>query len=137
MECLFCRIINGKIPSHKVYEDEHAYAFLDIYPTSRGHTVVLPKEHITSFLEMDEERAAELFASVNRIAKQVIKATEATGTNIGINNGLVAGQTVPHVHVHIIPRYENDGGGSMHTIVDSNPDREELEHLAASIYSRF
>jgi histidine triad (HIT) family protein len=137
MECLFCRIIDGEVGSHKVYEDEHAYAFLDIYPTSRGHTVVLPKEHITSFLEMDEEKAAELFASVNRIAKQVIKTTGAAGTNIGINNGLVAGQTVPHVHVHIIPRYENDGGGSMHTIVDSNPDREKLEQLAASIYSRF
>jgi len=137
MECLFCKIINGEIPSHKVYEDEHVYAFLDIYPTSRGHTVVLPKEHITSFLEMNEEKAAELFASVNRIAKQVIKTTEAPATNIGINNGLVAGQTVPHVHVHIIPRYKNDGGGSMHTIVDSNPDTGELEQLAASIYSRF
>ncbi|RNI14045.1 HIT family protein [Methanohalophilus sp. RSK] len=137
MECLFCRIINGEVPSHKVYEDEHSYAFLDIYPTSRGHTVVLPKEHITSFLEMNEENTAELFASVNRIAKKVIAVTDAPGVNIGINNGLVAGQTVPHVHVHIIPRYENDGGGSMHTIVDSNPDREELEQLAASIYSRF
>lgn len=137
MDCLFCRIISGEVPSHKVYEDEHSYAFLDIYPTSRGHTVVLPKEHITSFLEMNEEKTAELFASVNRIAKKVIAVTDAPGVNIGINNGLVAGQTVPHVHVHIIPRYENDGGGSMHTIVDSNPDREELEDLAASIFSRF
>lgn len=137
MDCLFCRIVNEEIPSHKVYEDEQNYAFLDIYPTSRGHTVVLPKEHITSFLEMNEEKAAKLFAAVNRIAKQVIKTTEATGSNIGINNGLVAGQTVPHVHVHIIPRYENDGGGSMHTIVNSNPDTEELKQLAASIYSRF
>lgn len=137
MDCLFCRIISGEVPSHKVYEDEYSYAFLDIYPTSRGHTVVLPKEHITSFLEMNEEKTAELFASVNRIAKKVIAVTDAPGVNIGINNGLVAGQTVPHVHVHIIPRYENDGGGSMHTIVDSNPDREELEHLAASIFSSF
>ncbi|PQV43119.1 HIT family protein [Methanohalophilus euhalobius] len=137
MDCLFCRIVNEEIPSHKVYEDEHAYAFLDIYPTSRGHTVVLPKEHITSFLEMSEEKTAELFASVNRIAKKVIAVTEAPGVNIGINNGLVAGQTVPHVHVHIIPRYENDGGGSMHTIVDSNPDREELEQLASVIHSKF
>jgi len=137
MDCLFCKIVSGEIPSHKVYEDEFVYAFLDIYPCSEGHTIVLPKKHIPRFTEMEKSDASSLFESVNRISKAVEKTLNAPGLNIGINNGEVAGQTVPHVHVHIIPRAEDDGGGSMHTIVETHPSTENIAKLADRISKEF
>jgi histidine triad (HIT) family protein len=133
MDCLFCKIVSGEIPSYKVYEDSSTLAFLDINPVSRGHTVVLPKVHTGSFTEMVPDNAGLLFAAVNRVMKAVLKTLGAPAANVGLNNGEIAGQSVPHVHVHIIPRYENDGGGSMHTIVDGEADTGELEELAALI----
>lgn len=133
MDCLFCKIVSGEIPSYKVYEDSSTLAFLDINPVSRGHTVVLPKVHTGSFTEMVPDDAGLLFAAVNRVMKAVLKTLGAPAANVGLNNGEIAGQSVPHVHVHIIPRYENDGGGSMHTIVDGEADTGELEELAALI----
>ncbi|MDY0388180.1 MAG: HIT family protein [Methanolobus sp.] len=137
MDCLFCNIVAGKIPSNKIYEDDFAYAFLDIYPSSKGHTIVLPKQHFERFTDMSEEDAASLFASVNKVAKSVEKTLGLEGMNIGINNGEIAGQTVPHVHVHIIPRRAGDGEGNMHTIVEMNPSTENLAELAARISSSF
>jgi histidine triad (HIT) family protein len=137
MDCLFCKIVAGEIPSHKVYEDDFVYAFLDIYPCSEGHTVVLPKQHFSKFTEMNEKEASALFSSVNTIAKVVENTMEIKGSNIGMNNGLVAGQTVPHVHVHIIPRNENDNGGSMHSIVETKPNTDNLVELAEKISNSF
>ncbi len=137
MDCLFCKIISGEIPSYKIYEDDIAYAFLDIYPTSEGHTIVLPKKHFRRFTEMSEEDVSSLFVSVSRVARAVEKALEVPGSNIGLNNGEVAGQSVPHVHVHIIPRRENDKGGSMHTIVNQHPDTGNLGELADRIKKEF
>jgi histidine triad (HIT) family protein len=137
MDCLFCKIISGEIPSYKIYEDDFAYAFLDIYPTSEGHTIVLPKKHFQRFTEMSEEEASSLFASVNRVAKAVEKALDVPGSNIGLNNGEVAGQSVPHVHVHIIPRRAKDKGGSMHTIVNQHPDTGNISELAEVIKKAF
>ncbi|AFV22293.1 histidine triad (HIT) protein [Methanolobus psychrophilus R15] len=133
MDCLFCKIVSGAIPSYKIYEDDLVYAFLDIYPTSEGHTIVLPKKHFQQFTQMSEEDASSLFASVNKIAKAVEKALDVPGSNIGLNNGEVAGQSVPHVHVHIIPRRVNDEGGSMHTIVNQHPDTGNISELAEVI----
>lgn len=137
MDCLFCKIIAGDIPSHTIYEDDFVYAFLDIYPCSEGHTIVLPKQHFTRFTDMSEKEAASLFSSVNKIAKVVEDALELDAMNIGINNGEIAGQTVPHVHVHIIPRRDNDNGGSMHTIVETKPNTDNLAELAEKISNSF
>ncbi len=133
MDCLFCKIINGDIPSYKVYEDASTYAFLDINPCSEGHTVVLPKEHLESFNDMGPEEIAALFISVSRINKAIIKVLGVDGSNIGLNVGLAAGQVIPHVHVHIIPRTEGDGGGSMHSIISTETASTDLEALAKKI----
>ncbi len=133
MECIFCKIISGSIPSYKVYEDELVLAFLDIYPCSEGHTVVLPKKHIERFTDLDVKDASDLFASVHKISKGLCKAFDLHGMNIGMNVGEVAGQSIPHVHVHIIPRKEGDGGGSMHSIVKTNPDTENLDDLVKKV----
>jgi histidine triad (HIT) family protein len=133
MDCLFCKIISGEVPSSKVYEDESVYAFLDIAPSSTGHTLIMPKKHIENFNEMSPEDAASFFKSVNKIAKGVEKGASADGSNIGLNNGKVAGQEVPHVHIHLIPRYEGDGGGGMKSIVHTNPETDNLDEIAARI----
>jgi histidine triad (HIT) family protein len=133
MDCIFCKIISGSIPSHKVYENDSVFAFLDIYPCSEGHTIVMPKKHIGLFTEMTEKDASDLFASVNIISKAVSRAFNLDGMNIGMNVGEVAGQSVPHVHVHIIPRKRGDNGGSMHNIVETNPGNENLADIADRI----
>ena len=107
--CVFCSIIKGDIPSKKVYEDDDTLAILDISQTTLGHTLVMPKKHYENFLEMPKEEFADLMEKTQTIAKQVVENLEAKGCNILINTNEVAGQSVMHTHVHIIPRYdEND-----------------------------
>jgi histidine triad (HIT) family protein len=107
--CVFCEIIKGNIPSRKVYEDENFLAILDISQTTRGHTLVMPKKHYDNFLEMPAAEFEALMSKTQLIAKQVIASLNAKGCNILINTNEVAGQSVMHTHVHIIPRYdEND-----------------------------
>ena len=107
--CIFCEIIKGNIPSKKVYEDDEILAILDISQTTKGHTLVMPKKHYENFLEMPENEYEHLMGKVQEIARQVTKNLEANGCNILINTNAVAGQSVMHTHVHIIPRYdEND-----------------------------
>ena len=106
--CIFCSIINGDIPSYKVYEDDRFLAFLDISQAEYGHTLVVPKKHFDTFLDMDDETSKDLIVLVKDLANKVKRATGASGINILNNNGKTAGQSVNHVHFHIIPRYEND-----------------------------
>ncbi|MBR2533366.1 MAG: HIT family protein [Erysipelotrichaceae bacterium] len=107
--CIFCKIIEGEIPSRKVYEDDDILAILDISQTTMGHTLVMPKKHYDDFLQMPENEFGALMEKVQQIADQIVKRMNAKGCNILINTGETAGQTVRHVHVHIIPRYdEND-----------------------------
>ena len=107
--CVFCSIIKGDIPSKKVYEDDDTLAILDISQTTLGHTLVMPKKHYENFLEMPKEEFADLMAKTQTIVKQVVENLDAKGCNILINTNEVAGQSVMHTHVHIIPRYdEND-----------------------------
>lgn len=106
--CIFCSIINKEIPSKIVWEDEQILAILDISQVTRGHTLVMPKKHVRSLMECDEETAAQLFQTVRRLAVQIQEKTGAAGINILNNNGEAAGQTVEHLHVHIIPRYGED-----------------------------
>ena len=107
--CVFCSIINHEIPSKVVYEDDQILAILDISQVTKGHTLVMPKRHVDNLLECDDETAAHLIQVVKRLAKQIQDRTGAQGVNILNNNGEIAGQTVNHLHFHIIPRYsEND-----------------------------
>lgn len=106
--CIFCEIVKGNIPSSKVYEDDNYLAILDLSQTTLGHTLVMPKKHYDNFLEMDSKEAGELMSAVNTVAKKVVKNLGASGCNILNNTNEVAGQTVMHTHVHIIPRYTKD-----------------------------
>ncbi|MBQ1511947.1 MAG: HIT family protein [Erysipelotrichaceae bacterium] len=107
--CVFCEIIKGNIPSAKVYEDDKTLAILDISQTTKGHTLVLPKQHYENLLEIPAEELAELIVKVQKIAANNVAKLGAKGFNLLVNTGAVAGQSVPHLHFHIIPRYdEND-----------------------------
>lgn len=106
--CVFCAIIRGQSPVAKVYEDNIFLAFMDKYPITSGHTLVLPKYHYGDLFQMTEDEVGNLYRVVHTIASAVYNATGAQGLNTGQNNGKAANQIVPHVHVHIIPRYEKD-----------------------------
>ena len=108
-DCIFCKILNNEIPSTKLYEDESVYAFLDIRPISKGHALVVPKRHSETFLDMASEDIDSLFKTTQKVATAVMEAMNADGFNIGMNNFPAAGQEVPHSHVHIIPRFSDDG----------------------------
>ena len=114
--CIFCKIVAGDIPAQVIARDEHALAFLDVEPLADGHTLVIPTHHIGLVEEMSPAAAAGLFRLVAQIAGEVRLAVGATGSTIGINNGEATGQTVPHVHVHIVPRWPGDDAGSIHTM---------------------
>lgn len=131
-DCLFCKIIKGDKPSHKVYEDEDVYAFLDINPKVRGHTLVVPKEHDETFLDLEPAQIDTLFESVQKIASAVTEVTEADGFNLTQNNGRAAGQVIDHVHVHILPRTEDD---NLDLISDYEPKDEEFQDLKEEIKS--
>jgi len=109
-DCLFCKIISGKLPSYKVYEDAKYIAFLDINPFSAGHTLVSPKKHGETLWDMDEGEIGELFEVASKISRSVVSAMGADGFRILQNNGEAANQVVPHVHVHIIPNMLEDKG---------------------------
>lgn len=108
-ECIFCKIIAKEIPSTAVYEDAHVYAFLDITPIHPGHTLVVPKVHGATLLDVPAEILAKTIEAVQRVAAAMKHALAIDGFNVTQNNGVVAGQTVHHMHMHVIPRYPNDG----------------------------
>lgn len=107
--CLFCKIIQGKIPCAKIYEKDHIIAFLDIGPVNKGHTLVVPKEHYRNLIETPDEVMKDLIVVAKKISKSIMKAVKANGINLGISNEKAAGQFIFHTHIHLIPRYENDG----------------------------
>ena len=109
MECVFCKIISGEIPSEKIYEDDDVIAFLDISPINKGHTLIVPKKHAVDVLDAEPAMLEALITAAKRIAPAIMKGVGAQGFNIGINNGSAAGQIVMHLHLHIIPRFKNDG----------------------------
>ena len=108
-DCLFCKIIAGQIPSTKVYEDEHTYAFLDINPTNIGHTLVVPKEHFENIFDISDEALTHVTRTVKKLSGPIQKAVGADAINIISNNGRAAGQIIFHSHTHIVPRFETDG----------------------------
>lgn len=109
-ECIFCKIIAGSLPSHRVYEDEKHVAFLDINPFSKGHTLVCPKRHGETLWDMDDQEIADVFKAASKVSMGVVSATQADGFRLMQNNGEAANQAVAHIHVHVIPsRLEEKG----------------------------
>jgi histidine triad (HIT) family protein len=121
--CIFCKIVNKEIPCHKVYENGKVLAFLDINPHSKGHTVVIPKKHGELANDFSETEYLEIMTVAREVMQLLKVKLNADGFNIGWNDGSAAGQVVPHLHVHVFPRYNGDGGGSMHSIVNNPSDR--------------
>ena len=107
MDCIFCKIIKGDIPSYKVYEDDHVYAFLDISQVTEGHTLIVPKHHVQNLYDLDAETATRVFKTVPKIANALKRAFAPIGLNL-INNTERPHQSVDHFHVHLLPRYEHD-----------------------------
>ncbi len=107
--CIFCKIADGEIPSKTLYEDDMFRVILDINPASKGHALILTKKHFKNIYEMDNVTASEVFVLAKRMAKAMTEALGCNGFNIVQDNGEVAGQTVFHFHLHLIPRYTNDG----------------------------
>jgi histidine triad (HIT) family protein len=134
MSCIFCRIVAGEIPAEVVAREPEVLAFLDVQPLADGHVLVVPRAHVASVEELEPAAADALFRAVVRLAGPVREALGAAGTTIGINNGEATGQTIPHVHVHIVPRWEADGAGSVHTIFPRNVKRK-LPEVGAAIRS--
>lgn len=130
MGCIFCDIIDGKRPSYIIYEDKHHISFLDKYPIDHGHSLVVPREHHETINDMESIRVGDLFSIVPKIAAGIVKATDATAFSLGQNNGKEARQIIPHVHVHIIPRYKNTGTIWNKRIIEND---EELSKLAQKI----
>ena len=109
MDCLFCKIINGAVPAQIVYEDKSVLAFLDIFPSNPGHVLVVPKKHCENLLDASGEDLRSLISVIPKIATAALKSVECEGFNLAVNNGSVAGQVIPHLHFHIVPRREGDG----------------------------
>jgi histidine triad (HIT) family protein len=113
-DCLFCRIIKGEIPSSIVYKDNDVIAFLDIFPFSKGHTIVVPVEHYFNLLDFPEEKMERYFSVLKVLSGRIKNALKADGINIIQNNFPAAGQVINHLHFHILPRWDNDGKSFMH-----------------------
>ena len=107
--CIFCKIVAGEIPCAKIYEDDYTLAFLDIAPNNKGHTLVISKEHYETMLDIPDSVLQKLIIAVKKVSVAVKKGTGCGGFNIAQNNYKIAGQLVPHIHFHIIPRVEGDG----------------------------
>jgi histidine triad (HIT) family protein len=131
-KCIFCSIIDNELRAVKIFEDSMFVAFMDKYPINTGHTLVLPKKHHKDIFTMGDDEIGKLFSTVSFLAKGIVKALDAKGLNIGQNNGRAANQIVPHVHVHIIPRYNDDSPNGRWPSRNLISD-EELDKIAQKI----
>lgn len=134
MTCVFCDILARDKKAHFIYEDEMCVAILDRYPVDRGHSLLIPREHVEKITDMAGELAGSLFSHVVPVAKAILRGTGADAFNVGQNNGMAARQIVPHVHIHIIPRYSSRGTNWTRREIASDDD---LANLASIIRSSF
>ena len=132
--CIFCRIGNGEIPAKVLRENGSALAFLDVEPHAPGHTLVIPKVHASTLAELPREYVEPVFALAQEVAQLLESKLALDGMTIGINQGTVGGQAVPHLHVHLMPRFSGDGGGSIHTVVRNIPTQslDDIYHTLTS-----
>ena len=129
MSCIFCKIISGEIPSYKIYEDEYTYAFLDIAKDVDGHTIVIPKKHVTNILDCDTETLSKVTEAIRLISKHYVDDLGYEGVNVLNASGCAAQQSVFHLHFHIIPRKEADGLNAWPNFPGAPKSLEEMAEL--------
>jgi histidine triad (HIT) family protein len=133
--CVFCKIAAGNIPSKIIMQNERAMALLDAFPLAAGHTLVIPKSHYTRVQDMSREDALAVFEVAWKVAGAVESGSQASASTIAIHNGREAGQEVPHVHIHIVPRKGGDGAGPIHSMFRNRPkpSPQEMDSLCEKI----
>ena len=123
-DCIFCKLANGDIPTNSIYEDEKFNVILDLGPATKGHALILPKDHADNLFELPDDTAAEAMKLAKKLGSKLVEKLGAQGLNLVQNNGEVAGQTVKHFHLHLIPRYDGDGQSILWK--PTSPSSEEL-----------
>jgi len=125
MDCVFCKIVNGEIKSRLIMESKNSIAFLDAFPVTKGHTLVIPKTHYGKIQDMSQDDSVDLFRVVYEVVPKIDKITGST--LLAIHNGKESGQEIPHVHVHLIPRQSNDLAGPVHSMFKNRPNLSDKE----------
>ncbi|MGC9117297.1 MAG: HIT domain-containing protein [Conexivisphaera sp.] len=135
--CAFCRILSGELKGYMVYRDQHTAAFLDAYPLAEGHTLVVPVRHVRRFEDLTDEEACALSRTLLRVSRAISRALGVSSLTIGVNDGPDAGQVVPHLHVHVVPRRPGDGASNIHAIFRGarRPASIDMEGVARIIAS--
>ena len=135
MDCIFCKIVNGEIKSRLIMESKNSIAFLDAFPVTKGHTLVIPKTHYGKIQDMSQDDSTDLFRTVYEVVSKIDKITGST--LLAIHNGKESGQEIPHVHVHLIPRQSNDLAGPVHSMFKNRPNLsdEEFDQLHTMLKS--
>lgn len=133
--CIFCRIVRGEAPAHRVHEDDRVFAFLDIHPSAPGHTLIIPKVHVARIEDLRGADAEALFRVLHGLVGPIQAAVEAPSSTVGVNNGPESGQEVPHLHVHVIPRFRGDLGGIIQGLARGGrlPSEDEMRRIAEKI----
>lgn len=131
-DCIFCKIAAGEIPSRKIYEDSDLIAIMDLNPTSKGHSLIIPKEHCTNIYDIDEDIAAKVMKTAKKLATKMTVALNCDGFNLLQNNGETAGQTMFHFHLHLIPRYK-DADNNMLKFTSVSFSDEEMDAIRDQI----
>lgn len=131
-DCIFCKIAAGEIPSRKIYEDSDLIAIMDLNPTSKGHSLIIPKEHCTNIYDIDEDIAAKVMKTAKKLATKMTVALNCDGFNLLQNNGETAGQTMFHFHMHLIPRYK-DADNNMLKFTSVSFSDEEMDAIRYQI----
>ncbi len=131
-DCIFCKIAAGEIPSRKIYEDNDLIAIMDLSPTSKGHSLIIPKEHYTNIYDIDEEIAGKVMKTAKKLATKMTVALNCDGFNLLQNNGETAGQTMFHFHMHLIPRYK-DADNNMLKFTSVSFSDEEMDAIRDQI----
>lgn len=125
--CIFCKIANGSISANIIDQNNRAIAFLDAFPLSAGHTLIIPKSHYSKVQDMNKEDSSDVFNLLWKLSGVVEKAAGVNASTIAIHNGKAAGQEVPHVHIHVIPRTTGDGAGPVHSMFKKRPNTSSKE----------
>jgi histidine triad (HIT) family protein len=135
--CIFCKLVAGKIPARVIMQNESAIAFLDAFPLAAGHTLIIPKSHYVKLQDMSEQDAIAVFETTWKVADAVEEGSQVNASTIAIHNGSDAGQEIPHMHVHIVPRKRGDGAGAIHSMFRNRPkpSPQELDSLRDRIAS--
>ena len=133
MDCIFCKIANGDIPTKIITQTQKSIAFLDAFPLAKGHTLVIPKTHYDKIQKMSQEENTDLFSTVHKVLSKVDTITGST--LVAVHNGKEAGQEIPHVHVHLVPRSKDDSGGPIHCLFEStmNVSDSETDEIFAKL----